>query len=190
MASLGQITMRTLDPKPSQVLTVFTKSGNPIYITLDGGATGSFISLSCAEKNQFKIWPNNQTAGLADNQTCVQSLGYIDETFFRDKWSVIFKALVVKNLKADIYGGQPFIIENDIIQRPAKNQITIHGKYTILQTNAKISTVLPNSAALITVANMSLNKNVVYPGQDIDVHLPPSIVTSKVSVQPRIENKN
>jgi hypothetical protein len=190
MASLGQITMRTLDPKPSQVLTVFTKSGSPIYITLDGGATGSFISKNCAEKNQFKIWPNNQTAGLADNQTCVQSLGYIEETFFRDKWSVIFKALVVKNLKADIYGGQPFMIENDIIQRPAKNQITIHGKYTILQTNAKISTVLPNSAALITVANMCLNKNVVYPGQDIDVHLPPSIVTSKVSVQPRIENKH
>ena len=157
MAGLGQNMMKTLDPKPSQILTVFTKTAKPVHITLDGGATGSFITQQCAEVNGFKIWPNNQTAGLADNQTSVQSLGYIEETLFRDKWSVILKALVVKNLKANVYGGQPFMIDNDIIQRPAKGQITVHGKYTIMQTNANISTISPNSAALITVANMNLD---------------------------------
>ena len=55
MASLGPENTKNLDPQPSQILTVFTKSGESVHITLDGGATGSFISLECAEKNNFKI---------------------------------------------------------------------------------------------------------------------------------------
>ena len=189
MASLGPENTKNLDPQPSQILTVFTKSGESVHITLDGGATGSFISLECAEKNNFKIWKNNQSAGLADNLTSVQSLGYIEETFYRDKWSVLFKALVVKSLKAQVYGGQPFLITNDIIQRPAKNLITIHGQYTVLQTNVHVPAVMPSSAALISVSNMNLKQSVIYPGQEITVNIPAHINTAKVSVQPRIENK-
>ena len=187
MASLE--TIKVLDPKPSQILTVFSKAGKPIYITLDGGATGSFITRKCAEENNFKIWKNNQSAGLADNLTSVKSVGYIEETLYRDKWSVIFKALVVENLKAQAYGGQPFLISNDIIQRPAKNLITIHGQYTVLQTNANIPATMPNSAALITVANMNLKKEVLYPGQSINIPLPPTIITPKVSALPWMDNK-
>ena len=140
LAALGaQETTRNLIPQPSQILTVFTRNGNALDITLDGGATGSFIKQACAVKNNFKIWPNNQSAGLADSKTCVKSIGYIEETFYRDSWAVKFKGLVVQNLKADIYGGQPFMIENDIIQRPAKKIITVLGKHTVMQTN----TVLP-----------------------------------------------
>ena len=139
--------MRLLTPQPSQILTVFTKTGKPIDITLDGGATGSFMKLEFAQSHGFKIWPNNQTAGLADSKTNVKSIGYVEEVFFRDKWSVHFKGLVVPELKANVYGGQPFIIDNDIIQRPAKNIITIHGKFTVMQTNSAIPTQ-PNSAAL------------------------------------------
>ena len=68
--------MRTLTPQPSQILTVFTNSGAPVDITLDGGATGSFIKHDCAKKHKFKIWPNNQSAGLADSKTNVKSIGY------------------------------------------------------------------------------------------------------------------
>ena len=103
--------MKMLAPQPSQILTVFTKSGQPLDITLDGGATGSFIKYSCAIAHKFRIWPNNQSAGLADSKTSVKSIGYIEETFFRDNWSVKFRGLVVENLKADVYGGQPFMIE-------------------------------------------------------------------------------
>ena len=76
MASLGQEIVKNLDPQPSQILTLFTKDGKPVHITLDGGATGSFITLECAEKNNFKIWKNSQTGGLADNLTSVKSLGF------------------------------------------------------------------------------------------------------------------
>ena len=95
MAGLGAEPTKVLEPKQSQILTMFTKQGQALHITLDGGATGSFIKHECAVKNKFKIWNNNQTAGLADNKTSVKSIGYVEETLFRDNWSVKFKGLVV-----------------------------------------------------------------------------------------------
>ena len=168
---------------------MFKKDNSPIHITLDGGATGSFVRLDYAIKNKFKIFKNNQTAGLADNITNVKSLGYVEETFYRDNWNVQFKALVVDNLKADCYGGQPFLIENDIIQRPKKQIITVHGKYTVMQTNANIPATMPYSSAILTIANMKLNNTVLFPGQSIDVTIPPTITTPHVIIEPRLENK-
>ncbi len=168
---------------------MFKKDNSPIHITLDGGATGSFVRLDYAIKNKFKIFKNNQTAGLADNITNVKSLGYVEETFYRDNWNVKFKALVVDNLKADCYGGQPFLIENDVIQRPKKQIITVHGKYTVMQTNSNIPATMPYSSAILTIANMKLNNTVLFPGQSIDVTIPPTITTPHVIIEPRMENK-
>lgn len=156
---------------------------------MDGGATGSFVRLDYAIKHKFKIYKNNQCAGLADDKTNVKSLGYIEETFYRDNWNVIFKALIVENLKADCYGGQPFLIDNDIIQRPKKQIITIHGKFTVMQTNSTIPTTIPYSSAILTIANMKLENNVVFPGQNIEINIPPTITTSQVLIEPRLENK-
>lgn len=189
MASLGINNHKILIPQPSQVMTVYTKQGQPINITLDGGATGSFIKLSCAKKYGFKIWPNKQSAGLADNQTKVQSVGYIEEKFYRDNWSVTFKGLVVPHLKADIYGGTPFLKDNDIIQRPAKNIITVLGKHTIMQTNSDLPLSDPNSAALVTLAKINVQQTVLYPGQSIKVHTPSITNQTPVAVEPRLENK-
>ena len=181
--------MKILTPKPSQILTVFTKDGNPIDITLDGGATGSFIKHSCAVQNKFKIWPNNQSAGLADSKTSVKSIGYIEETFFRDSWAVKFKGLVVEHLKADIYGGQPFMIENDIIQRPARNIITVLGKHTIMQTNHVLPTKNPYSAALVTLAKMNIKQSVLYPGQSIEFPYPNNLPEGPVMISLRSATK-
>ena len=74
---------------------------------------------------------------------------------------------MVQDLKADIYGGQPFLIENDIIQRPAKNIITVHGKYTIYQTNTNVRTPNPNSSALVTLAKLNIKQSVILPDQHI-----------------------
>ena len=190
MAAIGDKNMRTLTPQPSQILTVFTNSGAPVDITLDGGATGSFIKHECAKKHNFKIWPNNQSAGLADSKTNVKSIGYIEETFYRDKWCVKFKGLVVENLKADVYGGQPFMIDNDIIQRPAKNIITVHGKYTVMQTNNVMPTKNPNSAAMVTLAKMNIKKNVIYPGNSINIPIQNNLPDQPVAIEIRSNISN
>ena len=190
MAGLGcNESMKILIPQASQILTVFKKDKSPIHITLDGGATGSFVKLDYAIKNKFKIWNNNQSAGLADNITNVKCVGYVEEIFYRDNWSVSFKGLVCENLKADIYGGQPFLVDNDIIQRSARNIITVHGKYTVMQTNPVIPATQPGSAALITLAKLNIEKTVLYPGQSIKIPIPSIITTEKVVIEPRVENK-
>ena len=188
MAALGAEPMKILIPKPSQILSVFTKSGAPIFITLDGGATGSFISLECAKKNNFKIWPNNQLAGLPDNKTIVESVGYVEETFYRDKWSVSFQGLVLEDCRAEVYGGTTFMIDNDIIQRPAKNLITVLGKYTVIQTNPTIPATMPTSSALLTLSNLNIQR-ILLPGQKLELQLPPHLDTAKIAIQPREENK-
>lgn len=164
---------------------MFTKDGNPIDITLDGGATGSFIKHSVAVQNNFKIWPNFQSAGLADSKTSVRSIGYVEEVFYRDKWSVKFKGLVVENLKANVYGGQPFMIENDVIQRPAKSIITVLGKHTVMQTNQVLPTKHPYSAAMVTLAKMNVTQTVLYPGQSINVPYPNNLPEGPVLLTPR-----
>ena len=182
--------MKMLAPQPSQILTVFTKSGQPLDITLDGGATGSFIKYSCAIAHKFRIWPNNQSAGLADSKTSVKSIGYIEETFFRDNWSVKFRGLVVENLKADVYGGQPFMIDNDIIQRPAKNIITVQGKYTVMQTNSVLPSRNPNSAALVTLAKLNLQQSMLFPGQCMTVPVKTNLPDGPVLIEPKMNNRN
>ena len=156
---------------------------------MDSGATGSFIKLDYALKNKFKIWNNNQKAGLADSKTRVDSVGYVEETFYRDNWKVVFKGLVVNDLNADMYGGQPFIKDNDIIQRPAKQTITVHGKYTVMETNSTIASTINNSASLVTLNKINIDKKVVLPGQSIKIPVPHSISSEKIAIEPRIENK-
>ena len=63
------------------------------------------------------------------------AIGEIEVTFTRDKWSVLFRAIVVENLSSDIYGGMTFLIDNDISLRPSKGEIKILNKYVIFQTN-------------------------------------------------------
>lgn len=88
-----------------------------------------------------------------------------------------------------MYGGQPFMIDNDIIQRPAKNIITVHGKYTVMQTNSAMSSITTHSAALVTLAHLKLKQNVLYPGQILTLDRPANIPNIDVLIEPRIENK-
>ena len=129
---------------------------------------------------------------MADSKTSVKSIGYVEETFYRDSWAVKFKGLVVENLKADIYGGQPFMIENDVIQRPAKNIITVLGKHTVMQTNSVMPSRNPNSAALITLAKLNIQQTVLYPGQSLYIKQPNNLPDGPVLVdirQPRFCNQ-
>ena len=102
-----------ITPIDSQVLTVFYNS-IPINITLDSGATTSFITEKLCKKLNIKILPNQQLARLGDGCTIIASVGEIDVSLTRQKWSVRFRAIVVKSLNTDIYGGMNFLIDNDI----------------------------------------------------------------------------
>ena len=52
---------------PSLVLTVFYR-GQPVHITLDGGATSNYIRKELCDRLGFKIYPNGQTSLLGDKK--------------------------------------------------------------------------------------------------------------------------
>jgi hypothetical protein len=148
-------------PVDSQVLTVYHGS-EPVNITLDSGATSSFITLAICKRLKLDILPNGQMARLGDGCTMMASIGEIDIKFTRNKWSVRFQAIVVEKLNSDIYGGMNFLKENDIQTRPLTGEIKILNKFTIYQTNTLMSP--PQLKAIATSSTtVTLPKKVLFP---------------------------
>ena len=138
--------MNRITPVPSQILTAHYNN-HPINITLDSGATVSFIQLSVANSLQIPILPNGQLALLADKKTRLAALGEIDITLHRGNFSVRLRALVVSDLQADCFGGTTFHADNDIETQITTGQIFIHNKkYSVLQTNPILPLPQPQQA--------------------------------------------
>ena len=194
-------------PIHSQVLTVF-HGQIPVNITLDSGATTSFILAELCRKLDLKIQPNGQLAKLGDGCTVMASVGEVDVNFTRDKWTVRFRAIVVESLNSDIYGGMTFHWDNDIQPKIKTGQIVVHGKHTIYQTNMLMpppqinsityqsSTVTPAKSVVFPPAQ-PLWPNTTEAAEDhkeastLDVVLPPDYDQEKfVIVEPREENYN
>ena len=127
-----------ITPVDSQVLTLY-HGNEPVNITLDSGATASFITISLCRKLNLKLKPNGQMAKLGDGCTMMASLGEIDVHFTRNKWSLRLQAIVVEKLNSEVYGGMNFLKENDIQTRPLTGEIKVLNKFTVYQTNTLMS---------------------------------------------------
>ena len=107
----------------------------PLIITLDSGATVSFIKLYVVRVLGIPVLPNNQLATLADEKTRMAILGEIDQIVKVGKIFLRFRALVMKHLQADCFGGTTFHVDNNIEPDMVKGEIKIHGKYIVKQAN-------------------------------------------------------
>ena len=192
-----------ITPISSQVLTVFL-GNEPINITLDSGATTSFITRKLCKKLKLKVSPNGQLAQLGNGCTVMASVGEIDQTFTRDKWSVRFRAIVVEKLNTDIYGGTTFMVDNDISVRPKTGEIKIHNKFIVFQTNMLMTPPLVKAVDLQSRTVKLPKKQVIFPdlnrdeqlsknykgGTLLKVSLPEEMrKTEFVFIEPRHENK-
>ena len=108
----------TIRPEPFQFLTIYINSKQTIVIhmMLDSGANVSFIRYNVAKMLGFKIKPCSQLSTLGDGEGLLGSCGEIDETFYRNGWTVRFRALVVPKLQSDIIGGLTFMKDNQVVQ--------------------------------------------------------------------------
>ena len=121
-------------PIGSPVLTVYYKN-TPINITIDSGATTSFITKKLCNLLKVEVVPCGKLIRLGDGCTTLAALGEIDVVFSRDKWSIRFRAIVVEKLSSDLYGGMTFLLDNDISLRPKTGEIKILNKHVVFQTN-------------------------------------------------------
>ena len=138
----------------------------------------------------------------------IASVGEIDQTFSRDKWSVRFRGIVVEKLNSDIYGGMNFLDENDITIRAKTGELKIQNKHTIYQTNM-IMPVPPQMKEMkLSSCTITPPKKVLFPSYSplwrdssqavekhseastLDVILPLEFKEDKfVVAQPRKENR-
>ena len=104
-------------------------------ITLDSGATVSYIRYDQATELGINVLPNDQLALLADQKTRMASLGEIDVVASIDGIQLRLRALVMKNLQAACFGGTTFHADNKLEPKIRDGTVTLHGKYTIFQSN-------------------------------------------------------
>ena len=125
-------------PVPTQILTVFREEQNklPVHIDLDSGATLNYAREKEVRALGFTILPNSQLSTLGDGRTRLPSVGEIDVLFFRNKWTVRYRALVTKELQAGFIGGTVFLVDNKMEQDLNRKLIHIHDKkVTVQETN-------------------------------------------------------
>ena len=127
-------TLNRLAAIPSQVLQVSYKSKH-LLITLDTGATVSYIRLDFVKHLCLEVQPNDQLALLADQKTRMASLGEVDFNVTLDNIQMRMRALVMRNLQAEAFGGTTFHADNNIQAMIKDGKINIHGKFTVLQFN-------------------------------------------------------
>ena len=177
-------TCNFIQPISTQVLTVQDKSNKDVNLDMDSGATVSYAKLSAVLSHGFKIKPNSQLSALADGKTKMPAIGEIDETFFRNTWSVRFHAIVCRDLHCEFVAGNNFIKENAVIQDFNAKTITVHKKYTVSETSKSL--ILPTLPNNMILQNNHLN--VILPGQEIEIQVPHPEQT-KLAVQPFFQNK-
>ena len=115
--------LNTIIPIASQTIKV-KLSNTSFLISLDSGATVSYIRLSLVKQLGCTILPNNQLAVLADKKTRMASMGEVHETVAVDdsiipglKQPVILtlRALVMENLQVACFGGTTFHSDNKVV---------------------------------------------------------------------------
>ena len=119
---------------PSQTISAY-HCEKVVHITLDSGATVSFVTLAEASRLGMNVQKASQLVSQADGETKLHVMGEVHTTLTRGDIKFIFNALVVKKLNdATILAGMNFLIENEINQEPFKHRITVKGKYSIEET--------------------------------------------------------
>ena len=174
-----------IQPIPTQTLSVQDQNQQNIHLDLDSGATVSYAKLSTVLSHGFKIRPNSQLSKLADGKTKMTAAGEIEETFYRNNWQVRFHAIVTKDLHCDFIAGTNFMKENNIIQDFSNNNIKVHNKYTVPETNRHL--ILPTNPNNHLVQNNHIS--ILLPGQQIEYTVPHQDNTI-LAVQPWFQNKS
>ena len=139
-----------------------------VHVTLDSGATVSFILLSEAIRLGMKIEKASQLANQADGETKMYVLGEVHDTLIRGNIKFIFNALVVKKLNnATILAGMNFLLENNVCQEPHKHRV--QEKYSIEETPPQMI----YSASIPVTKTVNIKKmHTLLPNDHMQIDLP------------------
>ena len=90
--------LNTIQPVPTQILTVSDHNNRTLHLELDSAATVNYIALDEARARNLNISTNNQISKLGDGATTIMACGEVNTTLYRDDLPLTFKALVCQKL--------------------------------------------------------------------------------------------
>ena len=111
-------------------LAVRSRDGKTFTITLDSGATVSFISKELCVTLGLEIRPNGQLATLADPKFSVKSVGEVDFVVTECTSGTALlrvRALVLDQLSVQCYGGTTLHLDNHLVPDITMSLIWAHG---------------------------------------------------------------
>ena len=156
--------------------------------TLDSGAEINLIKQSIAHQIAVPVLPTTQIAYQANGVTPMDVVGETHLEFSWDDKSLLFQALVVKELDVDILAGIPFMVTNDIAIRPAKCQIIFKDGSSCFYGQK----LQPQSAGAIRLTMSGIlrsnSKCTLWPGDYLELFAPPSFEDDQaLAIEPRTE---
>ena len=178
--------LNVIKPVPSQVL-ITKYMGSILPITLDSGATISFIRADWAKQLNLPISPNKQVATLADELTSISAIGEIDITVTYEQYSLRLQALVVPSLQAPCFGGTNFHRDNKIVPNIADQTVQI-GMGSRNQTDTWDSMITVHEPKENNTKTVQLKSAAtVLPGGDIHIPLQGASFKEKVIINPSFQ---
>ena len=96
--------------------SIFFKN-TPLNITIDSGATTSFIMKKMCKLLKVEVVPCGKHIRLGDGCTTLAAFEEIEVVLSRDKSSIRFRVIVVEKPSSDLYGGMTFLLDNEISLR-------------------------------------------------------------------------
>ena len=145
-------------------------------LTLDTGCTGNIIRLDIANELNIPIRPTKQRAIQADGATPLDVVGEVQVTLNRDSHDLLFHGLVSRTLDVPILAGTPFQSVNDVYARPNR-------KIVYVKDSAYPYATSPEGVQQVRLCSFDTLRSTcrasVYPGEYLDVCLPPSFHGAK-----------
>ena len=184
-ALLDSASVRRVKIIQSPYLSAFYRHQN-VRLTLDTGATSSYIRSSLAHELGLPVKPASQMARQADGTSRLEVVGEVHCPLSRGPYIFQLDALVVRQLEDDILAGIPFLAVNDIAVRPAKRQIVVHGSDVISYGSQPEST--PSVRRAQAHVLQSPVKTGLMPGEFIQVSTPKDLPPdSSVAIEPHFD---
>ena len=133
-------TLNNITPIPSATLAT-TYQGKLVTITLEFGATVSYIEVNLVKSLGIPILPNGQLAQLAIPSARAASMGEVDFLVIEASTAnavLRLRALVMPTLSVPCYGGRTFHHDNTIVDDVDTLSVTLHGGLFKISLSDKI----------------------------------------------------
>lgn len=180
-------TLRRVSTNISPYFKAFYKH-YPLHITLDTGAEVNMNKATTAQRIGAVITKSSQGAHQADGVTPLEVIGETRLTMTRNDKELYLEALVVSDLDTDVLAGTPFMSQNDVSARPAKQEITIHGTDK-LKYGSTDSEQLDNRVRRAKATILRAQSGTIWPGDYVELDVPSDFTRDcLLAVEPRYDN--